>query len=542
MCDEYDRVCESQRHGDPPDDPLYAILTFKTEVTDVVESDSEYTALFLGTHSRLQMISSLATSWSDLDPGCRSLLFTPPLRKLVLSSFDYPGLEAIVLNRLIYFVCAISLAVLAAGDVSAQRIQIPSGSVTDTFYQAQGSVTGNPLVPGTSQLTQGPSTTLGTPRFDPYATNPNAANQPPSLLSPSNGSGNTNPLIVPFSGQSQAGQGGVFLPNSGQPGFAPGQSPQTTVQPGYQIPGPTYAPGTYPQQPPVLFPNGLGLPNWNLPQPQPGQYLRLFQDVRLTYTWVKGGDATDKLDTNDVELATTMNFPNFFYSGQPLQVSPGFIFHFWDGPNTHTGPGPAQFPTDLPSRVYSTYLDFGWKPMITPQFGADIDFSAGVYTDFDTTTKDSLRLQGTALLVLGLTPTVAVKGGITYLDRLDIKLLPAGGIVWRPNPQTRFDIYFPKPKLAQYMTTIGNTDVWWYLNGEIGGGSWTVSRLGVGGDKRMDINDIRAGGGFEWTCQSGVRGFAEVAYVFNRELVFASGPILKQELDNTVMVRGGLTY
>ena len=197
--------------------------------------------------------------------------------------------------------------------------------------------------------------------------------------------------------------------------------------------------------------------------------------------------------------------------------------------------------------------------MITPQFGGDIDFSVGVYSDFDTVTQDSVRFQGTGLLVLGLTPTVALKGGVTYLDRLDLKLLPAGGILWRPNPQTRFDIYFPKPKLAQYLTTFGNTDVWWYVNGEIGGGSWTIDRsivvlmnplvpLGAtksvpaGGDRRVDLNDYRVGGGFEWTCQTGVRGFVEAAYVFNRELVFASGPFTKRSLDSSVMVRGGVTY
>jgi hypothetical protein len=180
--------------------------------------------------------------------------------------------------------------------------------------------------------------------------------------------------------------------------------------------------------------------------------------------------------------------------------------------------------------------------MITPQFGGDLDVSIGVFSDFNTMTMDSVRLQGTGLLVLAVTPTVALKGGVTYLDRIDVKLLPAGGILWRPNPQTRFDIYFPKPKLAQYLTTIGNTDVWWYVNGEYGGGSWTVARTGIAGDRRMDINDIRAGGGLEWTCQSGVRGFVEAAYVFNRELVFASGPVVNHELDDSVMVRGGLTY
>ena len=463
-------------------------------------------------------------------------------------------------NWLCGFGCSLALIVLATSVARAQRIQIPQNSVTDTFYQ-QGSVTGNPLAPvpqPNPQLAQTPSTTLGPPRFDPYATNPNAASQPPSLLSPSASSPTAGPSQTPF-WQTPSPQGSYV-----QPSYPQGQYPQTITPPNYQVPSPTYGPGVYPQQPGVLFPNGINIPGWNLPQPQTGQYLRLFQDIRLTYTWVAGGDSPVEMDTNDIELATTVNFPNFFYSGQPLQVSPGFIFQMWDGPTTTpTPPDPipatGAFPTTLPAQVYSAYLDFGWKPMLTPQFGGEVDFSMGVYSDYNTVTTDSVRFQGTGLLVLGLTPTVALKGGVTYLDRIDLKLLPAGGILWRPNPQTRFDIYFPKPKLAQYLTTIGNSDVWWYVNGEIGGGSWTVERIAitpvdpmdpmgattagpVGGDRRVDLNDYRVGGGFEWTCQSGVRGFVEAAYVFNRQLVFAAGPIATQDLDASVMVRGGLTY
>lgn len=504
-----------------------------------------------------------------IDAEWASLLITPALRKLIFIVTRLPGLEAIVRNSLYWSCWSFALIVLAIDSASAQRIQIPQAATSDAFYQSQGSITGNPLTPvpqSRAQVAQAPSTTLGTPQFDPYSTTPNAASQPPSLSSPSPNSANST-STTPFWQTTPGNQGGYVQPNYAQPVYPQTPSPQYG-SPTYQVPGPTYAPGGYGQQPQVLFPNGLGLPNWNLPQAQPGQYLRLFQDVRMTYTWVKGGDSTDKLDTNDVELATTVNFPNFLYSAAPLQVSPGFIFHFWDGPTTDlapNSPGPplapltsagGAFPTDLPSRVYSTYLDFGWAPMITPQFGADVDFNVGVFTDFDTTTTDSVRFQGTGLLVLGLTPTVALKGGVTYLDRLAIKLLPAGGILWRPNQQTRFDIYFPKPKLAQYLTTIGNTDVWWYVNGEIGGGSWTVQRdevvltnlVGgrtvsqIGGDRRVDINDYRIGGGLEWTCQTGLRGFAEVAYVFQRELVFASGPIAKQDLADTFMLRGGLTY
>jgi len=276
--------------------------------------------------------------------------------------------------------------------------------------------------------------------------------------------------------------------------------------------------------------------------------MRLLQDVRIRHSWQHGNNSTNQMDINDAELGTTLNWPNFLFSGRPLQVSPVFIFHFWDGPNTD----PVAFPTDLPSRAYSGYLDFAWNPMVTPHFGGEVDVSFGVFTDFDTFTSNSLRTQGTGVFVLHLTPSVTIKGGITYLDRVDIKLLPAAGVLWQPDPNTRFDIFFPRPKLAKYLWTVGNTPVWGYISGEYGGGSWTVAR----GDPanpikgRVDINDFRVGGGLEWTHQCGLSAFFEVGYVFERELYFENavpfpapvGLSNRHPLRDTIMLRGGLVY
>ena len=397
----------------------------------------------------------------------------------------------------------------------SQRVRLPqTPAINETAFQ--GSVDGLVPVPQTAPPVYGaaPTITSGQP-FDPYATGQGAAASPPSLLGA--------PTATPY--------GGSATPFWQSPGCGAPCGPIG---------------GGFPQQPPVLFPGGLSpsLPGW--PQAQPGPYMRFFQNLRLQYTWLAGKFRADQMDTHDVELATTVNFPNFLWSGQPLQVSPVFIFHSWSHPRTNS----ALFPTELSSSVYSAYGTTHWQPMLTPSLGADVDVSVGVFSDFSSVdSRDSIRVFGTAIAVLAVAPTITLKAGINYLDRLDLKLLPAFGVLWTPNPQTRFDIFFPRPKLAQYLTTIGNTDVWWYVNGEYGGGSWAVERsLLVGnafvphtGDPRVDINDVRLGIGLEWTGQSGVRGFLETAYVFDRQIVFAAGSP-DVSLSDTVMLRGGLAY
>lgn len=381
------------------------------------------------------------------------------------------------------------------------------------------------------------SATIGAPTFDPYAA-ANPATTPPTL-------GTTTPY---WSGGTSAPPTYTAPAPYASPYTAPAPySPGSPVVPPPPTAGTYTVPG-YTQQPPVLIPGAPGVPppviNW--PQPEQGRYMRLFQEVRFSETWLAGKDSTNQMQTHDLLAATTMNFPNFFWSGRPLRVSPTFVLSLWDGPDNPAAPAElVDFPS-LPPQVYAAYLGFGWAPMLTPQFGFDLEANVGVFSDFETANEDSLRVPSVALAVLNLTPTLTLKGGIEYLDRVDVEWLPAFGVLWQPNPQTRWDIYFPRPKLASYLTTIGNTDMWWYLMGEYGGGSWTVSRPTAGDDLRMDINDIRIGVGLEWRNPASVRSFVEAAYVFDREIVYASGANadipLRQTLGDTLMLRGGFAF
>jgi hypothetical protein len=130
--------------------------------------------------------------------------------------------------------------------------------------------------------------------------------------------------------------------------------------------------------------------------------------------------------------------------------------------------------------------------------GTEIGFRIGVYSDFHTLNENSLRIQGLGLGVFRLTPTMTFKLGAMYLDRNKIKILPAGGLLWTPTPQVRFDFFFPQPKLSAYLTTVGKHELWWYLAGEYGGGAWTIQRTD-GTSDRIDINDIRTSAGIHST-------------------------------------------
>jgi len=205
-------------------------------------------------------------------------------------------------------------------------------------------------------------------------------------------------------------------------------------------------------------------------------------------------------------------------------------------------------PADLPPRVYDAYLDAAWNPQPTPWLGGELSFRIGVYSDFTRVYDDSIRFQGKGLAVLSFSPSLKLKAGVWYLDRIRVKLLPAGGLVWTPSSDVQFDILFPNPKFTKRITTIGTTDWRVMLRGEYGGGNWTVRRTTplIPGDPdtmdNIDYNDLRVATGLEFDRTGGIHGMLEVGVAFDREIIFRSGLPEKYFPTTTVFLGGAVAY
>lgn len=314
--------------------------------------------------------------------------------------------------------------------------------------------------------------------------------------------------------------------------------------PVYGAPGSTVFPSTvYPSSTPtVLFPSGL-FPDTgfagSLTPVQSYDAFRIFQGPRLRHEFTAGGDKVNSLGVNNTDVSLVFAFPNFLYADRPLFVIPSFSLHLWDGPNGVTG-------ADLPPNAYSGFLDIGWDSAPNAMFSTEMGIRFGIFTDFNTNNSESFRVLGKALVNFGLTPTSSLKGGVYYLDRNSIKLVPALGVICRPNPLTRWDIYYPLPRFSRYCRTIGTQDVWWYLAGDFGGGSWTVKRTDGTSDS-IDINELRAVFGIEWGNSEAIRigrrtAFFETGYVFNREIEYRHNPQDNIDLEDGWMFRVGIGY
>ena len=344
------------------------------------------------------------------------------------------------------------------------------------------------------------------------------------------------------------GQTGFGQPNLGQPSLGPpiyGQPP-TLGQPSFGntfLPPPGFPPEAYPSNAPTtLFPGGFstggGMFGGGGGVGAPMGAFRLMQGPKLQHGWLQGGDGSKSLDMNETDVAVSFAFPNFFHSGQPIYVTPAFGLTLLNGPHSNTG-------ADLPGQVYSGTLSADWQSDPVQIFSVDLGLTVGMYSDFDTNISDSFRVLGRGLGHFRLTPFTTFKGGVHVINRNKYTVLPAFGLLYTPTPMTRYDIFFPEPKLSHYFTTLGTKDVWAYIGGEYGGGSWTVERVS-NVTEQVDINDIRITLGIEWGRSDLLRqgrrtGFAEVGYVFDRELEYKSGNG-NLNLNDTFMIRLGVGY
>jgi hypothetical protein len=129
--------------------------------------------------------------------------------------------------------------------------------------------------------------------------------------------------------------------------------------------------------------------------------------------------------------------------------------------------------------------------------------------------------------------------GILYLNRQDVRLLPAGGVIWNPSEDRQYEMVFPRPKLAHRITCQPTFEEWLYLAAEFGGNSFAIDRGGT--PDILTLKDYRIYIGVERKMDGGAGCRIEIGYVFSRRGEFASG-IPDIDAAATAFLRAGASY
>jgi len=261
--------------------------------------------------------------------------------------------------------------------------------------------------------------------------------------------------------------------------------------------------------------------------PRPG----MFQGLRMTGSWIPGNDVSN-FGLSDVDINLTLGFP-FPSRDAPLIITPGFQAWSLDGPQ-----GP-----DMPARVYDAYLKFRTMRKLGQRWGMDLAVTPGWHSDFQTSNDAALRITGHGFLAYDwpcARENVQVVMGFVYLDRNDVSWLPAAGLIWRINEDSRLEIIMPRPRYLRRICASECDEWWWYLAGEFGGGNWAIERAD-GSQDVASYRDWRVLMGWEHKVCDGFGSHFEIGYVFGRNIEYESATP-DFEPDSTLMVRAGVTY
>ncbi len=282
-----------------------------------------------------------------------------------------------------------------------------------------------------------------------------------------------------------------------------------------------------PGQPPQEFvpPAGRKLPPGAKPGPLQQAIFTLTELPRL-------GSGGLGLLTLDTSLTIGMPAPTV---ESPLLITPGFGTTFIDEASGPMDPG-------LPPQLYESWLQARWLSKLGERFGVDLAVSPGWYSDFVNDSAQALRITGHGFGAWEARDDLRVVAGVIYLDRYDVNILPAGGLLWTPADDRRFELIFPRPRLAWRVAESDRAAQWIYLAGEFGGNQWAVQR-DSGADDIVVYHDYRLLFGWERRpADLGVNWRLEAGWVTGRLVEYYVTDTADYHPTDTFLVRGGIWY
>ncbi len=282
-----------------------------------------------------------------------------------------------------------------------------------------------------------------------------------------------------------------------------------------------------PGQPPQEFspPAGRKLP----PGAKPGP----LQQLIFTATELpRLGD--DGLGLTWLETSATIGMPAPTVDS-PLLVTPGFGTVFVDEVPGRLDPG-------LPAQLYDAYLQARWMRKIGQRLGVDLAVAPGWYSDFVNDTSQAFRITGHGFGAWEVSEKLRIVAGVIYLDRYDVNLLPAGGLLWTPSEDRRYELIFPRPRAAWRVRETPWASQWAYIAAEFGGSQWAVRR-DSGVNDVVVYHDYRLIAGWERKpADLGLSWRLEGGYVFGRLVEYYISDTADYHPGDTFMVRAGVWY
>ncbi len=264
-----------------------------------------------------------------------------------------------------------------------------------------------------------------------------------------------------------------------------------------------------------------------------------FQNQYSSLAWIAG--ANDRLGM--IELL--FNPPSRVWYDPTRPVTTTFVDIEW-GARWLNGPDV----TDLPPQLFNIGINVGDRFQFNNDIMVDVMLSPSWYTDFSNKGVQSFRMPWHLVTYYTIEEDWYWVTGVTDLARDDIKYLPVLGTVYAPKEgDVRLDLVFPRPKISRKFAqsqkvenglTFKGSSYWLTLSGELGGGSWAISRENRAYDV-VTYRDYRLVAGLESRRTNGQITRLEGGWILGRSVDYRTN-IGNYNPSDTFMIRISTEY
>lgn len=167
----------------------------------------------------------------------------------------------------------------------------------------------------------------------------------------------------------------------------------------------------------------------------------------------------------------------------------------------------------------------------------------GLFTDFENVDGDAFAVTVLALGSYQFTPQFSAAFGVYYSRDLgEDRVLPALGVIWKPDPHWNLGLTYPRASVSYAPTTT------WLFSAFAapGGAGWSVTDSATGENQRLNYKSWRAALGAEYQFTkvgpATIWAFLAGGYEFGQELELKDGDttLLETDLQNGQFVSGGI--
>lgn len=253
----------------------------------------------------------------------------------------------------------------------------------------------------------------------------------------------------------------------------------------------------------------------------------------LDLEWIAGSVVSGNASGNfeQMGLDYTLGYTGSFIPGWMYTWDNEFRYRGWDGPQGIPG---------LPGSAFRFGFNFELESAQAGPISLKLGVSPSINTDFDGSVgSDAFQLDGRALMLFQLSPSWTAVLGVGYWDRVDDRIIPYVGVVYRDD-FWQFKLMFPESEISLFVGNEALGSKWIYVRAEYHVEAYNV-HVGAGGRDNVEFEDTRLmlgfrmdGGTYQW--------FTEGGWILDRTVDYESGVNGSFDPSTSFLLRMGWKY